>query len=158
RRPRARTRLLLPLDAAPAPGPDVLLQVHHHRLGGGPGELHFALFSSRADLDDLPTLGGDLGQVRLHADLAPGIHDLLGRLAALARASGSPSAVEQTLADTGQLLFAELVPRRLAELCWAFAERGVRSLMVLSDEAHVPWELVQPFRIGRDGGVEEGEA
>jgi hypothetical protein len=136
--------------------PDVILKVFEHRHAPGPGRLHFVLFSSRTDLQDLPVLDGDLGTQDLRTDLTGWVEDALGALAALAaREDATPQEVERGLGDVGHKLFGELLPEKLRGLCWTLRKRGVRSLLVLSDEPHVPWELVKPYRADEDGALVE---
>jgi hypothetical protein len=59
------------------------------------------------------------------------------------------------LADLGNSLHDQVLPERLQTLCWPLAERGVRSLLVLSDEPHVPWELIKPYRLNEMTGRRE---
>jgi hypothetical protein len=154
KRPKAVT-LTLPLDAAAPPGPDVLLKVHHYRLGGGPGQLHFSLCSSRPDLADLPVLDGDVGTCELRDDLAGWIGELLGSLAELAGSAVPPVWVQRALVNVGTQVFETVIPAPLRGMGEQLRKRGVRSLLVLSDEAHVPWELVRPFRAGEGGSMSE---
>jgi hypothetical protein len=32
------------------------------------------------------------------------------------------------------------------ELSWSLRQRGIKSLMILSDDRQIPWELIKPFR------------
>jgi hypothetical protein len=50
------------------------------------------------------------------------------------------------LSDIGCNLYDQILPKALQEICWTLRRRGVRSLMILSDEPHIPWELIKPHR------------
>src|SRR5262249_8310202 len=54
--------------------------------------------------------------------------------------------------------FQQLLPPALQELSWTFRERGVKTVMILSDEPHIPWELIKPYRENpATGEFEEAE-
>jgi hypothetical protein len=127
--------------------PDIVLKVFEHRLAGHPGRLQFVMSSTHPALADLPALDGDLGTLDLRTDVASWVGAQLQTLGALAgQVDVTAAEAEQTLAHVGCNLFRELLPPKLQDLCWTFRRRGVRSLMVLSDEPHIPWELIKPFR------------
>ena len=54
--------------------------------------------------------------------------------------------VARALGDLGCNLFQQLLPLALQDLYWTFRQRGVKTMMILSDEPHIPWELIKPFR------------
>jgi serine/threonine protein kinase len=131
--------------------PDVTVTVHEYRHC--PGRLHFTLFSRHPRLKDLPFVNhGDLGTIDLHEGVVTWVQRQLEALGE-AVASGQD---DRALADIGNRLFEQVLPEPLQRLCWTFTERGVHSLLVLSDEPHIPWELVKPFRIEADSGRVDG--
>ena len=140
-------RVTLDIGDPREPAPDLVLKVFEHRLAGLPGRLQFVLSSSHPALADLPVLDGDLGTLDLRADVAAWVEAQLEPLRHLA---GCPDAtsdeVVRALADVGWKLYDQILPPALQDLCWTLRARGVRSLLVLSDDPHIPWELVKPFR------------
>ena len=66
----------------------------------------------------------------------------------LARRTAWPGtgAVSATLARIGHNLFEQLLPKTLQDLCWTIRQRGIKKLLVLSDEPHIPWELIKPYQ------------
>jgi hypothetical protein len=147
-------------EAAPAPTvevrlgdclrpPDVTLTVHEHRYTLG--RLHFTLFSRHPLLRDLPWVNhGDLGTVELRQETIGCVE----RQLALTNGWGEADRTRR-LADLGNSLYDQVLPERLQALCWPLAERGVHSLLVLSDEPHVPWELIKPYRLNNTTGRRE---
>jgi hypothetical protein len=139
--------LLLDIGGGREPAPDLVLKVFEHRLAGLPGRLHFVLSSSHPALADLPVLDGDLGTIDLRADVAAWVE---AQLQAVRHLAGRPDAtadeVTRGLADVGSRLYDQVLPPALQDLCWTLRGRGVRSLLVLSDDPHIPWELVKPLR------------
>jgi hypothetical protein len=129
------------LLAGAGAGPDVTLLVHESRYC--PGRLHFILSSRHPGLKGLACVNhGDLGTVDLHEGVAAWVQRQLEALHAFAAAGHG----DRMLADVGNRLYEQVLPEALQRLCWEFADRGVRTLLVLSDEPHIPWELVKPFR------------
>ena len=84
-------------------------------------------------------LDGGVGTLDLKADVSAWIDIQLQTVSALAEQS-APTAedVARTLGDVGCNLFQQLLPPVLQDLCWTFRQRGVKSLMILSDEPHIP--------------------
>jgi anti-anti-sigma factor len=131
------------------PVPDVTLTVHEYRHW--PGRLHFTLFSRHPRLRDLPWVNhGDLGTVELRQETIGWVE----RQLALTDGWGEADRARR-LADLGNSLHNQVLPERLQTLCWPLAERGVRSLLVLSDEPSVPWELIKPYRRDETTGRRE---
>jgi hypothetical protein len=153
--------LSLSLGVGPAPAaPDVVLKVFEHRLAGHPGRLRFVLSSSHPALADLPVLDGDLGTLDLQAEVADWVAEQLRAVGDLAdRADVAIDDAARPLAAVGFNLYQQLLPPAVQELSWTLRRRGVRTLLVLSDEPYIPWELIKPFRadpltgeiIGEDG-------
>jgi hypothetical protein len=140
------------------PPPDVVLKVFEQRQFGGAGRLHFVLSSADPRLQDLPVLDGDLGTQDLHASVVAWVEErfhALGHLAAQAARTGAE--VQRALCDVGHQLFEELLPEKLRSLYWTLRQRGARSVLVLSDEPHIPWELIKPFRADPISGALEKE-
>jgi hypothetical protein len=152
--------LILNLAAGQAPAsPDLVIKVFEHRLAGRAGGLQFVLSSTRRALSDLPVLDGDLGTLDLRAEVVDWVGEQLREVGAVAeRPDVTAEEAERTLARIGCNLFQQLLPPPLQNLCWTFRERGVRAVMVLSDEPHIPWELIKPYRDNpRTGDFEEDE-
>jgi predicted component of type VI protein secretion system len=145
---RAATERELNLGAGPGlDSPDLVIKVFEHRLAGQPGRLHFVISSTDRRLKDLPVLDGDLGMKDLNTEVADWVENQLRTLASLACQPGV--AVEQvtaTLARVGCNLFEQLLPKTLQDMCWTFRQRGIRKVLILSDEPHIPWELIRPYR------------
>jgi serine/threonine protein kinase len=148
----------LALSVHPPEPPDVVVKVFELRYAGGPGHLKFHLYSTHPKLQDLPVLDGDLGSQDLKADLAAWIESQLRTLGSVACRPGATAAeADRALADLGYQLYEQLLPPKLQEVYWVLRERGVRTVLVLSDEPHIPWELVRPYRTDPDSGRLEGE-
>jgi hypothetical protein len=129
------------------PAPDLVLKVFEHRLANLPGRLQFVLSSSHPAMADLPVLDGDLGTLDLRADVASWVATQLQALGRLAgRSDTTADEVAGVLADIGWKLYEQILPPALQDLCWSLRSRGIRSILVLSDDPHIPWELVKPFR------------
>jgi hypothetical protein len=109
--------------------------------------LQYVVSSALHELRDLPVLEGDFGVIDLKTDVAAWVEARLGALAALAHeADASAAKVSGTMARVGFNLFEQLLPRDLQDLCWTIRGRNVRSILILSDEPHIPWELIKPYR------------
>jgi hypothetical protein len=139
------------LGGGPCPTPDVTLTVHEYHYC--PGRLHFTLFSRDPRLRDLPWVNhGDLGTIDLRQETIGWVE----RQLAVTNSWGGDVERARSLADLGNNLYNQVLPERLQHLCWPLAERGVTTLLVLSDEPHVPWELIKPYRLNEaTGGREE---
>jgi hypothetical protein len=53
--------------------------------------------------------------------------------------------LEQRLASIGNNLWNELIPDKLKQEYWKFKSR-VKSVLVLSEEPWIPWEMIKPYR------------
>jgi hypothetical protein len=152
--------LMLELAARPlrAP-PDLVIKVFEHRFAGQAGRLQYVVSSPLGELGDLPMVDGDFGTIDLKTDVAAWVEDRLGDLAALARQDdATPEKVSGTLARVGNSLFEQVLPRDLQDLYWTIRGRDVRTILVLSDEPHIPWELIKPYRDNpTTGEFEEGD-
>jgi serine/threonine protein kinase len=141
--------LILNLATGPFPAPpDLVIKVFEHRLAGHPGRLQFVLSSTHRALSDLPVFDGDLGTLDLRTEVGDWVSEQLRAVGTLA---GQPDVTaeefERTLTHIGCNLFQQLLPAALQNLCCTFCQRGVRTVMILSDEPHIPWELIKPFQI-----------
>jgi tetratricopeptide (TPR) repeat protein len=138
--------------------PDLVIKVFECRCGGGAGRLRFVCSSPHRQLRDLPVLEGDLGTLDLRVDTGSWVAEQLGLLGELAgQQEPTAEAVSQALAKVGCNLYDQLLPPTLKDLCWTFRRRGVKSLLILSDEPHIPWELIKPYRVDSATGVLEAE-
>jgi serine/threonine protein kinase len=143
---RAEGARFLALRLYPSQPPDVILKVFELRYADQPGRLHFHLYSTHPALQDLPVLDGDLGTCDLKSDVAGWVANQLQILGDLARRTDTTSEqVDKALANVGYQLYEQLLPEKLQALCWTFRQRGVQSMLVLSDEPHIPWELIKPY-------------
>ena len=118
-----------------------------YRHAGQAGRLHFVISSTDLRLKDLPVLDGDLGMHDLNTDVADWVDNQLRTLGSLASQPGvADEDVSATLARVGCNLFEQLLPKALQDMCWTFRQRGIRRVLILSDEPHIPWELIKPYR------------
>jgi hypothetical protein len=147
------------LGPGPAsPPPDLILKVFEHRLAGQPGRLQFILSSTDPRLQDLPVLDGDLGTQDLRSEVAAWVDDQLRLLAGVAsRTDATSEEVHRVLCDVGHRLYHQLLPEKLQGLCWTLRQRGIRDVLILSDEPHIPWELIKPYRADPVSGCFEKE-
>jgi hypothetical protein len=152
----------LMLNLVMTPGttpPDLIIKVFERRYAGRAGQLQFVVTSPLAELSDLPVLDGDFGTVDLKTDVTAWVESRLGALNVLAHmADSTPDFVSGSLAGVGYSLFEQLIPRELQDLFWIIRGRNVRTILILSDEPHIPWELIKPFRDNPETGeFEEGD-
>ena len=146
--------LSLSLSVDPAVPPDVVLKVFEHRMAGHPGRLQFVLSSNHRALADLPVLDGDLGTLDLRTDVAGWVGEQLRAVGDLATGTEcSADNAARTMAAVGFNLFQQLLPPAVQELSWTFRQRGVKTLLILSDDPHIPWELIKPFRADPVSGL-----
>lgn len=118
--------------------------------------LSFALHASN------PELGydqRDMGQIPLNANPRRFLTDTFEQLSRMARQamrnvetlSEADSAVEEKeLIRIGEYLFEKLFPEPLRDEYWRLKELReaglVRSLLIISDEPWIPWELIKPYK------------
>jgi hypothetical protein len=126
--------------------------------------MQFKLHSEKAELGYQRR---DLGQVKLATFPRQYLDQLFVRLSELA-ATADASADEQTLATfteeietIGQGLFEELFPAELQKEYWqikSLREAGkVRTLLIISDEPWIPWELVKPYAFDLESNQEQND-
>ncbi|MCX7671026.1 MAG: CHAT domain-containing protein, partial [Anaerolineae bacterium] len=130
-------------------------------------ELRVLLSADRRRLSFLLHGGGEYhykpaGEVTLTADSPRAfVQPMLDRLSTLAgrgaaeRTAGETDAIKQELTALGNYLFEHLFPAELKEeygktIRTKFAGK---SLLITSDEPWIPWEIVRPFAVDRDGNV-----
>jgi hypothetical protein len=116
-----------------------------------PGRLQFFLCSRYPRLQDLPFVNhGDLGFI----DLRQSTFDWVERQLDVINRCGSPED-NRHLADLGNRLYDQVLPEKLQQLCWSLAERSVKTVLMVSDEPHIPWELIRPHRQNPTTGLPE---
>jgi hypothetical protein len=133
--------------------PDLVIKVFEHRHAGHAGRLHFVISSMDRRLKDLPVLDGDLGMQDLNTDVADWVENQLSSLGSVAcQPDLAVAEVSATLSRVGCNLFERLLPKPLQDLCWTLRQRAIKTLLILSDEPHIPWELIKPHRIDQVTG------
>jgi hypothetical protein len=139
--------------------PDLVIKVFEHRFAGQAGRLQFIVSSVLSGLGDLPVLDGDFGTIELKTDVAAWVEHRLQSVGSLAhRDDLTEEEVSRTLAGVGHNLFEQVLPKALQDLCWTIRGRDVRTILILSDEPHIPWELIKPYRDNpQTGEFEEDE-
>ncbi|MEZ4709556.1 MAG: CHAT domain-containing protein [Caldilineaceae bacterium] len=144
------------LDAPPADPPDPADLTLRITKNEQTNTLHFVLHSPD------PALGYDqreMGQVALNANPRRFLTDTFDQLSRMARQavrkvdtlSETDTAVEEKeLVRIGENLFEKLFPEALRNEYWRLKElreQGViRSLLIISDEPWIPWEIVKPYQ------------
>jgi serine/threonine protein kinase len=143
------------LAPGPVPGPDVILKVFEQRCSGQPGHLQFVLFSTHPALQDLPVWDGDLGGLDLRGEVQAWAEGQLRPLGDLARRPDADAEAARVLRAVGANCF-DILPLALKDLSWVFRKRNIKTILILSDDPHLPWELVKPIRTNPlTGEVEE---
>lgn len=82
-----------------------------------------------------------------------GLYQELGTLGAEA----SPADIEETLSTIGADLYEKLFPRELKEIWTERIKDKVKSIMIISDEPWIPWEIVKPFYETDTGEIQEDD-
>lgn len=145
------------LAMAPGPSPELIVKVFESRFAGSPGQLRFVLFSDHPKLRDLPLFFADAGALDLRNDVASWVQSRLNPLSMLAkRVDASADEIDRTLRNIGHSFYDQLLPKPLQDMYWTLRQYNVRSVMILSDEPHIPWELIKPYRV--DAVTSEVEA
>jgi hypothetical protein len=146
------------LSVDPTSAPDVVIKVFETRYADHRGKLHFVLFSANPKLKDLLVMDGDLGTQDLRSEVSIWVEEQLRSLKSIARRSNATAEeVKKVLSDIGYNLFEQLLPKKLQEMYWVLRQRGVKTVLILSDEPHIPWELIRPYRINSITGKIEME-
>ena len=120
--------------------PDLTLNVSERPLSDGATELRFTLISP---LEELGLQDG--GSVLLRQDPAQWIDQALSSIEKLLDTPTTRELAERRIASIGYHLYDQLFPPRLKELFWSSRDR-LNSLMVVSEEPWIPWEMVRPHR------------
>jgi DNA-directed RNA polymerase specialized sigma24 family protein len=138
------------IDLSLGPGvaaPDLVIKVFVHRFAGQAGRLQYVVSSTLGGLGDLPVMDGDFGTIELKTEVAAWVEQRLLSVGSLAhRTDLTADEVSRTLAGVGHNLFEQLLPKTLQDLFWTIRGRNVRTILVLSDDPHIPWELIKPNR------------
>jgi hypothetical protein len=137
-----------PLAANPPPAADLVLRVVRTAEANG---LSFVLSSS---LPELPFHSQPLGQIKLtEKDPQAFFTNRLQRLSDLAAAipgSTSDGRMVKEIESLGEGLFELLMPPELQAAYWGqikpLIDKGrVKTLLIVSDEPWIPWELIKPY-------------
>lgn len=67
----------------------------------------------------------------------------------------SQQEAEQRIASVGNQLWDALIPDEFKQEYWKFKAKGVRSILITSDEPWVPWEMIKPYRFDRNIEVQD---
>jgi hypothetical protein len=153
RRPATESSLEPP-PPEPPPPPDLMLRIVYD---DPQRRLRFQLHSENSQVGYRDQ---DVGEVQLKVEPYQIFEQLFLRLNTLAERTSSADADEnaaeiEELTAIGQNLFRELLPPALREKeYWRvkqLREEGkIRSLLILSDEPWIPWELLKPFHQDRE--------
>jgi hypothetical protein len=129
-----------------APPPDFVLHIGFDHVSRRP-ELRFVLVDLSAGelgihfapvpiLGDPQTFASSL--YRELTNLAPGMSTEAAHRRLVAEG------LDRRLKELGQRLWKDLIPSELKRIYWEKSFAG-RSIIVMSDEPHIPWELVWPY-------------
>jgi CHAT domain-containing protein/tetratricopeptide (TPR) repeat protein len=136
----------LDLGGERAPTPQVHLLVYQDQAPGQQGRLRFQLYSEAPGLAGFPVMHGDLGEVRLTRDVERWVQEQLEDLAG----GGRPG--QAGLERFGRQLFDKVLPEQVRQLYWRMRELKLETILIVSDEPHIPWELIRAH--GGEGGAE----
>ncbi|MGK7898272.1 MAG: hypothetical protein AB4372_32825, partial [Xenococcus sp. (in: cyanobacteria)] len=102
----------------------------------------------------------EIGEVELNDSLENIIQSFyqeLGNIASNSRKLGSSDSdnsqnnseiINDILEETGTTLWRQLIPDTLKQHYWEF-KSSVKSLLIISDEPWIPWEIIKPFQFNQ---------
>jgi hypothetical protein len=135
--PSTPSPVSLELGGELPPAPQVHLTVYKDH-GPGHGErLRFQLYSEAPALAEFPRMHGDLGEVTLTRDVAGWVEEQMEDLVK----GGGPQPTD--LERFGRQLFDRVLPERVRRLYWRMRELKLNTVLIVSDEPHIPWELIR---------------
>lgn len=147
-----------PLPADPPPPADLELRVTKDERSN---TLHFTLHSEDASLGYIRQ---EMGSVQLADEPRRFLAEKLARLSDFAgRAMDHQDdaflrEVEDEIIAIGENLFEQIFPQALRDEYWrikALREEGrIRSLLIVSDEPWIPWELIKPYGFDNETNME----
>ena len=117
--------------------------------------LSFELHAPALDLFRMPFTGESLSDPEAFRDRLLERLENLGRLRGEDKEWRMPEEVLEELELIGVNLYEELFPPLLKETYWKKLRDNVRTILLISDEAWIPWEIVKPYR--NDGDVDEDD-
>jgi len=149
---------LEPLPVDPPPPADITLRVVKEQQD------NTLLFTLQSDNPAIGYERRDVGAITLEreprdllADIFTQLDDLAGQV--FDSDSAFEAAAQEEIESIGQYLFEELFPPKLQQAYWrlkALREAGkIRSLLIISDEPWIPWELIKPYRYDAESDTEE---
>ncbi|MFN8465736.1 MAG: TIR domain-containing protein [Caldilineaceae bacterium] len=149
-----------PQDAPPARPAIADLEIHVVRREPG-NRLAFVLNS---DLPAVPFRSQPVGEVMLRAQdpqsYIAGRLQRLSDLSVITLAEEEAARTWREVESLGAGFFEQLLPAQLQELYWTqikpLHEQGIiQSLLIVSDEYWIPWELIKPYRWDDASGTEQ---
>ncbi len=118
--------------------PDLTLNITENTLPTGQTELRFTLIST---LDEIHLQDG--GSVLLRQEPSSWLEQAFSSVEQLNRAEEDVEWTLRRLQSIGHELYEQLFPVRLKEVFQSCRDR-INSIMVVSDEPWIPWEMVKP--------------
>jgi hypothetical protein len=122
-----------------APPPDLTLLITESQFDGDQMRYKFKLHSPNHGLF-YHTVGEELTFSGSPSKWMESLYQELGRLGDNAR----PEDIAETLSTIGSDLYEKLFPKELKEIWEEHIKGKVRSIMIISDEPWIPWEIIKP--------------
>jgi hypothetical protein len=130
--------------------PDLTMLITENKADGNHMEYTFILHSSKIGF----TFYKVDGEMKFEDSPSLWWENLYEELETL-RGGVTPENIAETLSTIGSDLYEELFPRELKEI-WEHNIRGkVKSIMIISDEPWIPWEIIKPSYETETGEIKE---
>jgi hypothetical protein len=132
--------------------PDLTLLISESKFDGDRMRYKFKLHSPNHGLF-YHSVGEELSFSGSPSKWMESLYKELGRLGE----DASPEDVMETLSTIGSDLYEKLFPRELKEIWQEHIKGNVESIMIISDEPWIPWEIVKPSYESETGDIVEDD-
>ncbi len=122
--------------------PDLTLLIQEFSLPGPSTELRYTVVSPQNKLD---LFYADFGSRAFSGSIKDWVEGMVKRIEEFSKRRASNEFLEDRLTAIGNNLYEQVIPEKLKSFYWNYKDR-VKSMVIVSDEPWIPWEIVKPFK------------